>query len=319
MKKFNVVLTIALAAVMIFILPGKSKGQDDKNEGHKHHCDQSEINISGVKIQNMGDDSVVIYINKKDHDFKYGGTNWGTFPFYCKKGKYNGHWAGVDFGWNGYVNKDFNMDFGPGNDFLNMNTARSLMVNLNPLELNVNIAKNKFGFTSGLGFSLNNYYFSGSYTLIGDSNALVAFNTIDDKGKPVEMKVNKLFVSYITIPLLFEYQTNARHRLNSFHVAVGVIGGLRLQAYQKQRLYQWQDTYFLADPSGKKVASFYADSPVIRNHDPYHLNPFKLDATLRIGWSYLNLFATYSLTPMYQKNKGPVLYPWTIGITLVGW
>ncbi|MBN1199373.1 MAG: outer membrane beta-barrel protein [Bacteroidales bacterium] len=319
MKKINVVFTIALAVVMIFILPGKSKGQEDENKGHKHHCDQSEINLSGVRIQNLGDDSVVIYIKKKDRNFQYGGTNWGTFPFYCKKGKYNGHWAGVDFGWNGYVNKDFNMDFGPGNDYLNLNTARSLMINLNPLELNVNIAKNKFGFTSGLGFSLNNYYFSDSYTLIGDSSTLVAFNTIDDKGHSVGMKVNKLFVSYITIPLLFEYQTNARHRLNSFHIAVGVIGGLRLQTYQKQRLYQWQDTYFLADDNGKKIASFYADSPVIRNHDPYHLNPFKLDATVRVGWSFLNLFATYSLTPMYQKNKGPVLYPWTVGITLVGW
>ncbi|MBE0648523.1 MAG: outer membrane beta-barrel protein [Bacteroidales bacterium] len=319
MKKVNVALTIALAAVMIFILPVKSKGQDDEHHEHKQDKDKTEIILSGVKVRNVGDDSIVIYINKKDHQINYGGTNWGTFPFYCKKGKFNGHWAGVDFGWNGYVNKDFNMDFGAGNEYLNMNTARSLMVNLNPFELNVNIAGNKFGFTSGLGFSLNNYYYSGSYTLIGDSAKLVAFNTIDDKGKTVGMKVNKLFVSYITIPLLFEYQTNAGHRMNSFHITAGVIGGLRLQTYQKQRLYQWQDTYFLSDAKGNKVASFYADKALIRNHDPYHMNPFKLDATVRVGWSYLNLFATYSLTPMYQKNKGPVLYPWTVGITLLGW
>lgn len=314
MKKVNIMLTIALAAAMIFILPGKSKGQ---NEGN--HDDKAEVVVHGVKIKNMGDDSVVIYINKKNHSFDYGGTNWGTFPFYCKKGKYNGHWAGIDFGWNGYVNKDFNMDFGPGNNYLNMNTARSLMVNLNPFELNVNIAGNKFGFTSGLGFTLNNYYYTGSYTMIGDSSSLVAYNTIDDKGKNVGMKVNKTFVSWLTVPLLFEFQTNAGHRINSFHITAGVIGGLRLQTYQKQHLYQWQDTYFLADAAGKKVASFYADKAVIRNHGPYHMNPFKLDATVRVGWSYLNLFATYSLTPMYQKNKGPELYPWTVGITLLGW
>jgi len=319
MKKMKLILTYALSAAIIFILPTKSKGQDDEDHGHRHKHDHSELILSGVRIQNMGEDSVIIYINKKDHKFDYGGTNWGTFPFYCKKGKYNGHWAGVDFGWNGYVNKDFNMDFGPGNQWLDMNTARSLMVNLNPFELNVNIAKNKFGFTSGLGFSLQNYFFTGSYTLIGDSSALMAYNTIDDKGRPVEMKVNKLFVSYMTLPLLFEYQTNPGHRINSFHFTFGVIGGLRLQTYQKQRLYQWQDTYYLADDKGQKVASFYADDPVIRNHGPYHLNPFKLDASVRVGWSYLNLFATYSLTPMYAKNKGPVLYPWSVGITLVGW
>lgn len=317
MKKVKIVLTIALTATMIFILPSKSKGQDDEN--HRHHHEKSKTVVNGVKIQTVGDDSVVVYISKKDYTVDCGGTNWGTFPFYCKKGKYNGHWAGVDFGWNGYVNKDFNMHFGNGNQYLDLNTARSLMVNLNPLELNVNIAGNKLGFTSGLGFSLNNYYYIGSYTLIGDSAKLVAYNTIDDKGKSVGMHVNKLFVSYVTIPLLFEYQTNAGHRLNSFHFTVGVIGGLRLQTYQKQRLYQWMDTYFLADGKGDKVASFYADKPVIRNHEPYHMNPFKLDATVRVGWSYLNLFATYSLTPMYQKNKGPELYPWTVGIMLLGW
>jgi len=269
MKKVNVVLTIALAATLIFILPGKSKGQDDENHGHKHKFNKSEVIVSGVKIQNRGSDSVVIYIDKKEHFHGCGGTNWSTFPFYCKKGKFNGHWAGIDFGWNGYVNKDFTMNFGPGNQYLDMNTARSLMINLNPFELNVNIAKNKFGFISGLGFSLNNYYYSGAYTLIGDSSTLKAYNTVDDKGKTVGMKVNKLFVSYITIPLLFEYQTNPGHRINSFHFTFGVIGGLRLQTYQKQRLYQWQDTYFLADDNGKKVASFYADNALIRNHDPY--------------------------------------------------
>lgn len=319
MKKTNAIVTILLAAAMIFILPGKSKGQDDNHHGKKHDHDKSEIVVSGVKIKNMGDDSVVIYINKKEHNINYGGTNWSTFPFYSKKGKFNGHWAGVDFGWNGYVNKDFNMDFGTGNEYLNTNTARSMMVNLNPFELNVNIAGNKFGFTSGLGFSLHNYYYSGSYTLIGDSSTLKAYNTINDKGNNVGMKVNKLFVSYLTLPLLFEFQTNPGHRTSSFHFTFGVIGGLRLQTYQKQRLYQWQDTYFLTDGKGNKVASFYADKAVIRNHGPYHMNPFKLDATVRVGWAYLNLFATYSLTPMYQKNKGPELYPWTVGITLLGW
>ncbi|MFH1298013.1 MAG: hypothetical protein ABIJ04_12215 [Bacteroidota bacterium] len=319
MKKTHVILTIAMAVAMIFILPGKSKGQEDEHDAHKHKHDKSEVNVSGVKIQNIGDDSVLICIHKKEYDMPNCGTNWSTFPFYCKEGRYNGHWAGIDFGWNGYVNKDFNMDYGPGNQYLNMNNARSLMININPLELNVNIAGNKFGFISGLGFSLHNYYFSGSSTWIGDPTTLKAYNTIDDKGKSVGMQVNKLFVSFITLPLLFEFQTNPGHHINSFHFTFGVIGGLRLQSFQKQRLYQWKDTYFLTDDKGNKVASFFADNALIRNHDPYHLNPFKLDATVRVGWSYLNLYATYSLTPMFQKNKGPELNPWTVGITLLGW
>jgi hypothetical protein len=318
MKKLLPVLTIAIAFAMIFILPKKSKGQEEEKE-HKCKHDHSEYVISGIKIKKAGDDSVVIYVNKKEVDDFPGCTNWGAFPFCGKKGKYNGHWAGVDFGWNGYATRDFNMDFPPEEQFLNMNTARSLMVNLNPFELNVNIARNKFGFTSGLGLALHNYYFTNSYTWISDSSRLVAFNTVDEKGVNAGMKVNKLYVAYITLPLIFEYQTNPRHRINSFHVGAGVIGGVRIDSYQKQKLYQWKETYYLVDGKGNKVASFYADDDLIRNRSSYFLSPFKLDATLRVGWSVLNLYSTFSITSMFQKNKGPEVYPWTVGITLVGW
>jgi len=61
------------------------------------------------------------------------------------------------------------------------------------------------------------------------------------------------------------------------------------------------------------------DDHPTRTKDQYHLNPFKLDATMRIGWSFLNFYATYSITPMFQKDQGPQLYPWAAGITLLGW
>jgi hypothetical protein len=326
MKRFNLILTFAIAAAMIFILPGKSKGQDEDHNTNKnkdkHNREHYDFNFSGVNVKNIGDDTIVIYINKRDHK-SYSDvsawSNWSTCPFGGKIGKFNGHWAGIDFGWNGYVTKNFDMDFPPNEQYLNLKSARSMMVNINPIELNVNIARNKFGFMSGLGFSMHNYYFNNSYTLIGDSAALVAFKTVNDKGTNVGMKVNKLFVSYMTLPLLFEFQTNPGHRISSFHVTVGVIGGLRLQTFQKQRLYQYKENFFLVDDNGNKVATFYTDKALIRNPGQYHLNPFKLDASLRIGWSFLNLFATYSVTPMFQKNQGPAVYPWSVGITLLGW
>lgn len=314
MRTMKTILTLSFFFSLIFILPPKSKGQD----GETHHKEKRTIVIKdGVSINHFGDDSIVIYIDKKGVNSDW--SNWSTFPFWCKKGKFNGHWAGVDFGWNGYANRDFNMNFKPEDNYLNLNTARSLMVSLNPIELNLNLVKNKFGFTSGLGFQLNNYYFTGTQTLISDSSHLVAYQTVDDKGNPVAMKVNKLFIAYLNLPLLFEYQTNAGHRLNSFHIAAGVIAGVRIGSYTKQRLYEWNDTYYLADQNGKTVASFYAGNAVIRNHNPYHLNPFKMDATIRVGWSWLNLWGTYSIVTLFEKNQGPEVYPWNIGITLAGW
>jgi hypothetical protein len=247
------------------------------------------------------------------------GFDMDHFPFSKHKKKYNGHWAGVELGINGYVTPDFNMNFYPANPYMNMNTARSLVVNLNPFELNVNLYKNHIGFTTGLGFQLSNYYFTNNYVMLKDSNVLVAYKSIDQLGNPVDFQVNKLFVSYLNLPLFFEYQTNGRERLNSFHVTLGVIVGVRIGTYTKQIYESINQTYSLIDENGSRVANYYVDKHVIRDRGAYHLSPFKLDAAFRIGWSHLNLFATYSVTQMFQKNQGPELYPWTVGITLLGW
>jgi hypothetical protein len=310
--KRSVIYLIVL--VIAGFLPFSVSGQD--KEKTKHSCnDTSAISMQGITIKKIGKDSMLVFVRKKEM------SKWSEFPPnpFCKKGKYNGHWAGVELGFNGYVNEDFNMNFNNSAPYLNMNTARSLVVNLNPFDLNVNIARNKFGFTTGLGFQLSNYYFTGNYVWLPDSASLVAYEVQDVNHNYVSLKQNKLFVSYLTLPILFEFQTNSKRKLNSFHVSVGVIGGVRICSYSKQKYNSIDQTYYLVDSQGKQVASYYVDNNVVRNYSPYHLSPFKLDASFRIGWSFLNLFATYSLTPMFQNNQGPKVYPWTVGITLLGW
>ncbi len=308
--------TLILFAALVFI----GEGSFSQSEGkcpmhHHHHGDSTSCNMSGVRVEHLGSDSVIVYINKsKMHDF-----NFGSFPFGHHKDHYRGHWAGVDFGWNMYVTPDFNMKFPPNQQYMNLNTARSLMLNLNPFELNVNLWKNHIGFTTGLGFQLNNYYFSDNYVMLKDSAVLVAYQVKDEKGNYGTLKQNKMFNSYLTVPVLFEYQTNSRCRLNSFHIAIGVIGGVRLGSYTKQIYKNTDMTYFLVDQSGKAVASYYVDQPVVRTYGSYHLSPFKLDATVRVGWSFLNLWATCAITQLYKPGEGPEVFPLNVGITLLGW
>lgn len=312
MKRPFIFLLVLLMTVLI-TLSGYS---EDKNEQKDHYCsDSTKVIMEGVTVKKIGKDSMVVYVRTKEM------KNWSEFPScpFHKKGKYNGHWAGVELGINGYVNDKFNMNFDPKYSYMNMNTARSMVVNLNPFEFNVNLAKNKLGFTTGLGFQLSNYYFTGSYVMIPDSAQLVAFKVKDVNGNYVSLQQDKLFVSYLNIPLLFEYQTSPKRNLKSFHVSLGVIGGVRICSYSKQKYSSIDQTYYLVDANGSRLASYYVGDNVVRSHGAYHLSPFKLDASFRIGWSFLNLFATYSLTPMFQNNQGPVLYPWAVGITLLGW
>ena len=58
---------------------------------------------------------------------------------------------------------------------------------------------------------------------------------------------------------------------------------------------------------------------IVKNHNSFYLQPFKFDATVRFGYGIINLFVNYQLNTMFQKDRGPELYAWTAGITLVGW
>lgn len=307
MKTLRTFFSTLLVLAVFIVLSTPVKAQDET---------QPTKSSKGWKIEKMGDDSVMICFGK--HEFKdfpmHDAWKWST-----KRKKYNGHWAGVELGWNGYVNNDFTMDFPANQQYLNMNVARSLFVNVNPFEINLNLANNRFGLTSGLGFTFNNYYFTQNYKWLEDSTLLTAYRVYDDKGNPVDLKVNKLTVSWLTVPILFEYQTNAKMNVKSFHFTLGVIGAVRIGTYQKQEFNTWNTFYYLKDENGNTVQQFYANDKYIRDKGAFYLNSFKLDATARIGWSFLNFFATYSLTPMFQKNLGPKLYPWSVGITLAGW
>lgn len=315
MKTMNKFGAVALSMAFLFMLTSASAQDQEEKKCDRH--EKGNFEMGNVKVETNDNDTMVIYIHKGGHG---SGSNWSTVPFCSsKKDHYNGHWAGVDFGWNGFMDQDLSMSFPAENNYLDQNTARSMMVNLNPFELNVNLIGEKLGFTSGLGFQLSNYFFERDYTLYSEEDVLEPLTTIDLDGNVVTMKKNKLFVSYLTLPVIFEFQTNNHHAINSFHISAGVIGGLRLQSYQKQELTEWDQTLYQLDQHGNFVSSFTADEAKRRVHDSYYLNPFKLDATVRIGWSYLNFFTTYSLTPMFKEDKAPELYPWTVGITLLGW
>jgi hypothetical protein len=296
------ILNVTIIFSLLFVISLNTDAQESKKCPWYKHGGQ------------MGDSALM-----NDFTCTMENFNMGDFPFCKNHNKYNGHWAGVELGFSGYVTPNFDMSFNPAYPYMNMNTARSLTVNLNPFELNLNLYNNKIGFTTGLGFQTSNYYFTDNYVLIQDSSALVAYQVEDAQGNPVSMHVNKLVVSYLNLPLFFEYQTNRYRRLNSFHVTLGVIAGVRIGSYTKQVYNDKGESYFLVDDHGNQVAAFDVEKYSVHDRGAYHLSPFKLDAAFRVGWSHLNLFATYSLTQMFQKNQGPELYPFTVGLTLLGW
>ncbi len=210
-----------------------------------------------------------------------------------KKEKFNGHWAGIDMGINGYLTPSGELDVPEEYSFLDLRYEKSINLQINVFEQNFALISNKIGLVTGIGLEWNNYRFGNNVKLDGSGDAIDKI-ILEDK---ISTK-SKLNVKYLNVPLMLEYQTNSKNNINSFHISAGVVGGLRIGSHTKN-VYE----------NGSRRKD--------KERDDFHLNPLKVDATLRIGWGKLNMYGNYSLLTLFRENRGPELYPFSLGITLL--
>jgi len=252
----------------------------------------TELIIPADTIQKSSiSDTSIVRIGKKD--IKIINHEGGT-EIMCgkdkkdKSGKFNGHWEGLEFGFNGFDKPDYGMY--STKDFMSLNQGKSMELDLNFYELNIGLAKSYVGLVSGMGLSFNNYRFENPYTI----------QKVLNRTEPVllpydNLSKTKLVVSYLTVPLLLEFQIPVNQNEGSLFVNAGVIGGVKIGSHTKVKHGDTKDK----DRSG------------------FNLNSFKYAATARIGYKDVCLFANYSLTPMFESGKGPELTPFTIGISFL--
>lgn len=188
-----------------------------------------------------------------------------------------GHWAGIDFGVAMLVEPGFYINF-PEHPFLQNDPARSWTFNFNVFEHHFKIAKHIFGFTTGLGFNVSNYGFRNNNVLNFGKDTITAM--IDTTHN---YSTNKLTVGYFQIPLLFEFNTNKDVKKNVYF-SMGVIAGVRIGSAIKRKAHENNERY------------------VYRQSGTYFLNPFKVDATLRMGYRHWGIFASYNLIPLFDKT-----------------
>jgi hypothetical protein len=280
--------------------------REDRN---KTHVNFGSIN---VEVSDRRDSTVVIIGRHKFLVDERGNARYSK----VYRNKFNGHWGGLELGINGYLTPDNNMDFPDGYEFLDLRLGKSIRFDMNLFEQNVSLSKNnKWGLITGLGFEFRNYRFDRKVYLVANQEEIKGYYI-----EGVGVKKSKLSMTYLNIPLIFEYQTNAYGESDSFHIAAGLIMGLRLRSHSKVKFSEKDVEYDLVDPVTDEIWDTRTVSDIkTKNHDAFHLNPIKMDATLRIGWGWLNLYATYSLSTLFKSGEGPELYPFSVGITLLRW
>jgi hypothetical protein len=208
---------------------------------------------------------------------------------------FHSHWSGFYIGVGGFLTPSGQIDPPVHDNFMSLNLIKSTNVQMNMFEQNIKISTNA-GLVTGLGLDWRNYRFDHSNVVLNSTANFFDGDLMND----ANYKKSKLLVTYLTVPLLLELQTNRFTNRNSFHIAGGISSGLRIGSHSKVKFEK---------PNGGTEKN--------KNRSDFGLNPFKLDATALIGWGSLNFYGNYALIDMFKTGRGPELRPFSVGLRLV--
>jgi len=215
-----------------------------------------------------------------------------------RKTRFRGHWAGYELGMNNFADRYGTLAGSiPVTDFMDLNTGKSWNANINFLQYSLPMGRS-VGWVTGMGFEWNNYYF--------DRNNVIGKDPVTNRIIPLYPPVGaayskaKMNTTYLTVPLLLEFQFGERKK---GFLSMGVVGGLKLHS---NILQKYNDN---------------GDRERIKTKNDLNLSPLRAAGTVRIGYKFIKLFANVGLVPLFRKNLGPVgapdLYPVTVGLILM--
>ncbi len=252
-----------------------------------------EENSDSTKIK-LGKDTELIIIDhsKKNKEQKQNDEKSDSEKKEKNK-KYENSWSGIDVGFNMLLNSSNQLSFG-NTPYWENEIGRSTSFHFNLFSHKFPIVKQYVGFVTGFGFGMNTIGINRDYRLQTNSDSTYAI-LINDSTNNV--RVNSLTMGVFEVPLLLEFATK-RKREHSFHLAAGVIGGIRVGS-----------SYFMR---GKKNNVKYRETV----NDAFNINPFQLDATVRLGYGDFGAYASYGLTNLFKANKAPQMSIFQFGITL---
>ena len=232
--------------------------------------------------------------------------------------KRRNHWAGIDLGINGFVNSSYSFDLKNDPDlentnpkevtqFMELDYAKSWKVGINFFEHFFKIKSHHFGVVTGLGLEYNNYELKNNVRLIADGGSFVHDNvtpfnesyTWGVADTTLTFSKNRFKTFYINVPLMLEVNTG-QHKNKSFHVSAGAILGYKFKTKMK----------YIYEENGERQKK--------KDNQNFNTNPFKVDLTARVGYGWFTVFTTYSLTPLFEKDRGPELHAFSVGVALLG-
>lgn len=186
------------------------------------------------------------------------------------------------------------------------------------------MGKSNFSFAIGAGISCHNLY-SNAWAVresVADADTTNAFD-YEFTGRTVFQKLpekinttetgyknNKLTAIYIDVPLEFRFRT--KNEGQKFKASIGFKVGYLLSSHMK---YRGDDISWNYSP-GQSWTLNSDETIKLKTYKVPNIEMYRMGPTVRIGWGWINATAYYSLTNLFKKNKGPEMYPISVGISI---
>ena len=147
----------------------------------------------------------------------------------------------------------------------------------------------KWGLVTGVGIRWVRYHLKGNHYFEEKDDYTHIMKALDDR----RFSKSKLGITTLNIPLLLEWKT----RNNGFYLAAGAEFSLKTASSSR---------IFYNDRIGKKRKEKVDEGMTLR--------PITYDLLVQGGLQDVGLFMRYSPITIFEKNKGPELYPLTFGL-----
>jgi hypothetical protein len=146
-----------------------------------------------------------------------------------------------------------------------------------------------FAWVLGLGISSQNVH-SNTFPLDSGGTNYTSMNPFPS-GTTYDL--NKLSLNYLDAAFEIRLATHENNHYNRFKLNVGIKGGWLFQSHTK----------------------FDSGDNKIKTYDIENLNQFQYGITGRIAYAHWGICGYYSFLPIFKKDHGPNLIPYSIGIS----
>ena len=159
----------------------------------------------------------------------------------------------------------------------------------------------KLSMAFGPGIATDHIVFSKTHVGIKDNTPSIYFTNVADTN---HYKKTKLATAYLEAPIELRFSSDPL-KGKGFKAAVGIKVGTLLNAHTRNTTYENAGGTGLNEHTLKETSKSF-------------FNKNRISLMARAGYGHVSLYGSYQMTPLFKDGLGPVVRPFSIGITFSG-